>query len=157
MVAVDLSGHGDSGRRAPQCGPLVFAVDIHEVALALGAGPTYLVGHSMGGRCGESVHSPPANSSPPRSALSQRKKGRDLFDLWLALTELDLTGEDLLEVFGPYRPEKFTAALAEQNLRAKISDQEFRTDLDSYVTGLPNAYGLEAAADLVIAQVLSKL
>lgn len=60
-------------------------------------------------------------------------------------------------MFGPCSPEKFTAALAEQNLRAKIADQEFRTDLDSYVTELPKAYTVEAAADLVVAHVLSKL
>jgi predicted nucleotidyltransferase component of viral defense system len=27
-------------------------------------------------------------------ALYQRKEGRDLFDLWLAITELNLTGDD---------------------------------------------------------------
>jgi hypothetical protein len=79
------------------------------------------------------------------------------FDLWLALTELQLTGEDLLAVFAPYRPGKLTAGLAEQNLRAKIADHEFRTDLDSYVTELPEAYNVEDAAALVITQVLSKL
>ena len=46
-------------------------------------------------------------------ALYQRKKGRDLFDLWMALTELAIAGDEILEVFGPYRPDKLTAGLAE--------------------------------------------
>jgi len=90
-------------------------------------------------------------------ALYQRKKGRDLFDLWLALTELSITGDEILQVFGPYRPDKLTAGLAEQNLRAKIADDEFRSDLDAYLTELPEAYNVEDAAELVIANVLRKL
>ncbi|MCZ7576275.1 MAG: nucleotidyl transferase AbiEii/AbiGii toxin family protein [Dehalococcoidia bacterium] len=34
-------------------------------------------------------------------ALYQRKKGRDLFDLWLALTELKLGGDAIAAAFGP--------------------------------------------------------
>ena len=89
-------------------------------------------------------------------ALYQRK-GRDLFDLWLALTELSITGDEILEVFGPYRPDKLTAGLAEQNLRAKIADDEFRSDLDAYLTEPPEAYNVEDAAELVITNVLRKL
>ena len=90
-------------------------------------------------------------------ALYQRKKGRDLFDLWLALTELSITGDEILEVFDPYRPDKLTAGLAEQNLRAKIADDEFRSDLDAYLTEPPEAYDVEDAAELVITNVLRKL
>jgi predicted nucleotidyltransferase component of viral defense system len=66
-------------------------------------------------------------------ALYQRKKGRDLFDMWLALTQLGLTGDELLAAFGPYRPEGLTATLAEANLRDKMSDRAFRTDLEPLV------------------------
>lgn len=38
-------------------------------------------------------------------ALYQRKKGRDLFDMWLALTELEVSGTNIVAAFGPYRPE----------------------------------------------------
>lgn len=38
-------------------------------------------------------------------ALHQRRKGRDLFDLWLALTELNLNPEDIHAAFGSYRPQ----------------------------------------------------
>lgn len=58
-------------------------------------------------------------------ALYQRSKGRDLFDLWLALTRLGIAPDDILSSFAPYRPEKYTSALAIANLdglhRAKRS------------------------------------
>ncbi len=38
-------------------------------------------------------------------ALYQRSKGRDLFDLWLALTRLAIPPTEILTCFEPYRPE----------------------------------------------------
>ena len=90
-------------------------------------------------------------------ALYQRKKGRDLFDLWLALTELNISGADLIEVFDPYRPAGMTAARAAANLRAKVSDQQFRTDLEPLVRTWPAGYDIDTAAELVIGQVLTRL
>lgn len=90
-------------------------------------------------------------------ALYQRKKGRDLFDMWLALTEAGIAGDDIVAAFGPYRPPGITAALAEANLRAKLQDAAFRNDLDALVAQWPDSYELDTAADLVIAEVLSKI
>lgn len=90
-------------------------------------------------------------------ALYQRKKGRDLFDLWLALTEMNISGTALIEVFDPYRPPGLTAALATANLRAKIGDEQFRTDLDPLVGTWPVGYDIDTAAELIIHQVLTRL
>ncbi len=90
-------------------------------------------------------------------ALYERKKSRDVFDLWLALTELGLTGEDLIAAFEPYHPASLTAKTAVANLRDKLSDDEFRHDLDPFVAGRPAGYDLDSAAELVIAEVLTKL
>ncbi len=90
-------------------------------------------------------------------ALYQRRKGRDLFDLWLALTELGISGGEIVAAFLPYRPVGLTAALAESNLRAKLEDAPFRSDLDALVTEWPVGYDIDSAADLVIAEVLSGL
>ena len=46
VVAIELSGHGRSGRRS---GAYRFATWADEVLAAAGAGPAVLVGHSMGG------------------------------------------------------------------------------------------------------------
>ena len=90
-------------------------------------------------------------------ALYQRKKGRDLFDLWLGLTQLGLTGEQLLAVFGPYRPSGLTADLAIANLKEKLNDDAFRSDLTPLIGELPTVYDIDGAAELVIAEVLAKL
>lgn len=90
-------------------------------------------------------------------ALYQRKKGRDLFDMWLALTELGLTGDRIVAAFPPYRPVGTTAALSGANLREKLNDSAFRNDLNALVTEWPEGYDIDAAAELVIAEVLSKI
>lgn len=90
-------------------------------------------------------------------ALFQRSKGRDLFDLWLALERLGATPADLVDCFGPYRPEGYTRARAEQNLRAKLPTLAFRNDLVPLVTSWPEGYDVDAAAELVITEVLSLL
>ncbi|MHB1910937.1 MAG: hypothetical protein ACYCTI_02655 [Acidimicrobiales bacterium] len=75
----------------------------------------------------------------------------------MALTELGLTGEDLLAVFEPYHPPSLTARTAVANLRDKLSDVQFRADLDPFLAGPPAGYDLDAAAELVIETVLSKI
>jgi len=90
-------------------------------------------------------------------ARHERKKSRDLVDMWLALTELGLSGEDLLAAFEPYHPKSLTAKTAEANLREKLSDDEFRHDLDPFVTELPPGYDLDSGAEMVITSVLTKI
>lgn len=58
-------------------------------------------------------------------ALYQRSKGRDLFDLWLALTRLGVAPADLIESFAPYRPDGYTRALAVVNLRRSCAERTF--------------------------------
>ena len=90
-------------------------------------------------------------------ALFQRSKGRDLFDLWLALTELAVPPADLVECFAPYRPAKYTAMLAEQNLRAKLIDPSLRQDLDQLVSIQRHEYDIDVAAELIIGQLLERV
>jgi hypothetical protein len=90
-------------------------------------------------------------------AMFERNKGRDLFDMWLALTQLDLTGDDLVAAFGPYHSPSITAKTAIANLRAKLGNDGFRHDLDAFVTATPAGYDIDSAAELVIADVLDKL
>ncbi len=82
-------------------------------------------------------------------ALYQRSKGRDLFDLWLALDHLKLDPAEILAAFGPYRPTGMTATRARENLARKLDDRGFRTDLDPLVAFWPAGYQLGTAADLI--------
>jgi predicted nucleotidyltransferase component of viral defense system len=90
-------------------------------------------------------------------ALYQRSKGRDLYDIWLALTEAGVDPDAVLRAFGPYRPAVFTAHAAVANLEAKLDDQGFRHDLDGLTTGLPAGYDLDSAASLIIRVLLSRV
>ncbi len=72
-------------------------------------------------------------------ALFQRSKGRDLYDLWLAMTSLGLRPPDLAECFETYRPEEYTARRAELNLRDKLESVSFGNDLQPLVGECPTS------------------
>ncbi|MGQ0431254.1 MAG: nucleotidyl transferase AbiEii/AbiGii toxin family protein [Microthrixaceae bacterium] len=90
-------------------------------------------------------------------ALFQRSKGRDLFDLWLAMMRLGVSAADLVDCFAPYRPDGYTRARAEQNLRDKVPTLAFRNDLVPLVTSWPEGYDVDAAAELIISEVFPLL
>lgn len=90
-------------------------------------------------------------------ALYQRSKGRDLFDLWLALTHLSLKPDDILSAFEPYRPAGLTARAAEANLDRKLEDPSFLHDLDPLVASWPEEYSPQAAAGLISTRLLRQL
>ncbi len=90
-------------------------------------------------------------------ALYQRSKGRDLFDLWLALEHLHLDPDEMLAAFGPYRPAGLTAQRAIDNLEEKVRDRLFRNDIDALVATLPDGYTVDGAADLVASRLLNRL
>lgn len=90
-------------------------------------------------------------------ALYQRSKGRDLFDLWLALTRLAIPPDEILTSFAPYRPEKYTGTLAIANLQLKTQDDLFRRDLDALVGRWPDGYDIDEAAALVIEHLLKRI
>ena len=88
-------------------------------------------------------------------ALFQRSKGRDLFDLWLALTQLGVTPSSIVAAFAPYRPDGYTRSRAELNLREKLKRSAFREDIRALVTAWPEGYDIDAAAEFVITDVLA--
>jgi predicted nucleotidyltransferase component of viral defense system len=90
-------------------------------------------------------------------ALYQRRKGRDVFDLWLALERLALDPTQILNAFEPYRPDTLTAKSAISNLRQKLTHQGFRDDLTPLVRDLPSDYDIDQAAELIIAALLASL
>jgi len=93
-------------------------------------------------------------------ALHQRRKGRDLFDLWLGLTHLGSDPERIVDAFRHYlarsdvriAPADFAATLD-----AKLNHRGFLTDLDTLVATRPRDYTPEAAADLVRDVLLPRL
>ncbi len=90
-------------------------------------------------------------------ALFQRKKGRDLFDLWLALTELNLDPDEILNAFPTYAPPGLTAKRAIADLQAKMLDPTFRTDIAPLINPWPSDYDIDTAGRMVIELLLSRI
>lgn len=89
-------------------------------------------------------------------ALYQRRKGRDLFDLWLALTQMELDPGDILACFVPYRPDGYTTATAVANLQEHLDHGGFRSDLVALVAG-DSGFDIDDAAALVTDELLRRL
>jgi predicted nucleotidyltransferase component of viral defense system len=92
-------------------------------------------------------------------ALYQRKKGRDLFDLWYALTEASATAEGIITCFERYMNESalhVSRAQFEKNLIRKLSDPIFRADMTPLLRpGI--AWDPDRAGAFVMEQVLARL
>lgn len=91
-------------------------------------------------------------------ALFQRRKGRDLFDLWHVLAAVPVDDERIVEALGHYMGgEVFSFPELALNLRAKLADRDFAADLDALVARTPDGYALAAAADTVMDRLGSRL
>ena len=86
-------------------------------------------------------------------ALYQRDKGRDLFDIWLALDFLKLDPAKIIDAFRVYRPDGFTAVRAIENLNEKLKNERFLSDLDKL--SVPNE--INYRPDIAVAMVIDKL
>lgn len=89
-------------------------------------------------------------------ALYQRRKGRDLFDLWHALTTMRLDPVLILACLRTYRPEGYTSRIAMANLRSHLADKLFRNDLRDLVVDA-SGYDIDAAGELVIERLLAHI
>jgi hypothetical protein len=72
--------------------------------------------------------------------LFQRSKGRDLFDLWLAVRHAGAAREDIAACFEPYRPNGWRADRALENPDAKLGDSRFVCNLDALIGERPDGY-----------------
>jgi len=92
-------------------------------------------------------------------ALYQRKKGRDLYDLWRALTDLDVDAEAVVACFRSYMERgstTVTRALFEANLAEKLVSRVFRGDVIPLLrTG--EAYDVDQAGALVLERLVARL
>jgi len=92
-------------------------------------------------------------------ALYQRKKGRDLFDLWYALESGRVDPAALVACFQRYMREgghAVTRAQYEQNLQGKREMPDFREDIDPLLR--PGfSWDLEIAMDTVLERIVARL
>jgi predicted nucleotidyltransferase component of viral defense system len=91
-------------------------------------------------------------------ALYQRSKGRDLLDLWLGLTVLEVHPDQIVAGLNHYmRNAAFSFPELRDNLAAKLSSTRFLRDLDALMTNTPTGYDPDTAADLVMRELGSRL
>ncbi len=92
-------------------------------------------------------------------ALFQRRKGRDLFDLWLGVTKGSASSSDVVMIFKHYI-EKEGAVISKkefmQNLATKQGHPGFLSDITSLL--LPECrFDINLAFDMVRSELISKL
>jgi predicted nucleotidyltransferase component of viral defense system len=91
-------------------------------------------------------------------ALYQRSKGRDLFDLWLGLTVLEADPEKIVAGLHHYMGDAtFTFPELRDNLAAKLESASFLRDIDTLLASTPSEYKPNAAADLLMRELGSRL
>ncbi len=92
-------------------------------------------------------------------ALYQRRKGRDLFDLWLGLTDGKADATTVVEIFKKYMKaegNKVSRKDFEESLNDKMKHPGFRSDLKPLLTANVN-YDDKEAFELVRGEIVSRL
>jgi predicted nucleotidyltransferase component of viral defense system len=92
-------------------------------------------------------------------ALYQRKKGRDLFDMWYAMTEKDLDAGKIIGIWKKYMEEEghsVTQADFVANMEEKIKDQDFLGDMQGLLRAGVN-YDIEKAYEFINKEILLRL
>jgi predicted nucleotidyltransferase component of viral defense system len=93
-------------------------------------------------------------------ALYQRKKGRDLFDLYWALTQLNIDTEKLIHCYKIYIKNVVNTPPTQKqflaNMNEKLSDKDFREDIYLLLKQGIN-YDIEIAWELVKNELIEKI
>lgn len=92
-------------------------------------------------------------------ALYQRRKGRDLFDLWLGLTRGVAEPSAVIACFRRFMAASGSAVSAvvyRQNLERKLADREFCGDMEG-LRRADVAYDLPGAAQLVLDKLVNRI
>ena len=92
-------------------------------------------------------------------ALYQRKKGRDLFDLAIALQQNGVDPERIVTTFATYMDHgghNVTRALFEQNMHQKLTDPQFTADI-SPLPAHGYSWDMKKAADQIGKALIQKL
>lgn len=92
-------------------------------------------------------------------ALYQRRKGRDLFDLALALNNPEADADRIIEAFTAYMAHgnhNVTRTEFEKNLAAKLANKTFTGDIGPLLTA-DYSWDLNAMAERVLNELIAKL
>ena len=93
-------------------------------------------------------------------ALYQRRKGRDLFDLWIGLEHLSADPGAVIDAYDHYLSLSgvmIDPADFDHNLRAKLAHEGFRRDLDQLLREPPSGYTPEMGVAVIREQILARI
>jgi predicted nucleotidyltransferase component of viral defense system len=83
-------------------------------------------------------------------ALCQRRKGRDLFDLWIGLNLPGIDAGEIAAALGHYMHDRvYSYPQLVGHLETKLGDPDFASDLKGLVRSVPAGYDVPDALDLV--------
>jgi len=91
--------------------------------------------------------------------LYQRRKGRDLFDLWLGLTEGKAKATAVIQIFKEYMKAQGLNVKREdyeKNLQEKIKHRGFASDLNPLIPANVN-YDIQEASEILKQEIISKI
>jgi predicted nucleotidyltransferase component of viral defense system len=92
-------------------------------------------------------------------ALYQRRKGRDLYDLWLALTTLSPDSQRVARCLGEYLGRvglRVSRAEFEANMAEKLASRDFRSDVTQLLRDGAD-YDVRVASELVHERLIARL
>lgn len=90
-------------------------------------------------------------------ALYQRSKGRDLYDLWLALEIVGVSPDCVLEAYAAYAPENVTVKMFLDNIAQKLEDEQFRSDMKNLSRREAPVFDVDDAARVVVDRLIRRL
>jgi predicted nucleotidyltransferase component of viral defense system len=131
----------------------------HFTVLGVARAPFEVTNPWFGGRAEVSIYAPDELLATKLRALYQRKKGRDLFDLWYALEEGLVDPTSLVACFSRYMAREgrsVTRAQFEANLAGKRAQPDFRDDVPPLLrSGL--SWDFDTAMDIVLERLVALL
>lgn len=92
-------------------------------------------------------------------ALYQRLKGRDLFDLFLGITQLNMNCEKVINAFLKYNQHHnimISQAQVESNLHQKINDKSFISDIETLLP-VEKTWAIQEASRMVLEKLIRLL
>lgn len=92
-------------------------------------------------------------------ALYQRRKGRDLFDIWLMLEKGVINIDKVIEIFlthCDHLAQPITRAMFEKNLFEKAEHEDFRTEITTLITA-DTTWDFEQAYNAVLGNIVAQL
>lgn len=90
-------------------------------------------------------------------ALYQRSKGRDLYDIYLALSNLNIDESKVCKAFDIYKPDNLTKETLITNIENKLNDYQFINDMNNLIRLDVDDYDAIKAGEIVIERLIQKL